>query len=171
MTTGTVTTQGTKLYFIDAVTQTNTEIVKMACPTGITGVGGGARDQLDDSCLDTIGDKTVKPGLGNPNTMTIPFNLVPRDYSHPALFELKELGTVLHWMVVLSDNEDDPNNVSFTPAIGGDEEFTVPADRSSVTFDAFISEVNLDFASNEIVRGTLTLQRSGSLVFTAYTPA
>lgn len=170
MTTGTVPTQGTKLYFIDTISATEPAIVKMACPTGITGVGGGAKDQIEQTCLDTVGDKEFSAGLGNPSPISVPFNLIPRETSHQLLFELKRLGTVLNWMEVLSDNEDDPGNASFTPEIETDDEFAVPEDRSCFTFSAYVSEVNIDAATNEIVRGTLTLQRSGVETFHAYTP-
>jgi Phage tail tube, TTP, lambda-like len=171
MTVGTVPTQGTKLYFIDTVSQTDPTIVKMACPTGITGVGGGAKDQIETTCLDTLTDKTYNAGLGNPAAISVPFNLIPRETSHQLLFELKRLGTVLNWMEVLSDNEDDPGNAAFTPAIDTDDVFEVPTDRSSFTFSAYVSEVNIDAATNEIVRGTLTLQRSGVESFFGYEPA
>lgn len=171
MTTGTVPTQGTKLYVIDTISQTEPTILKMACPTGVTGVGGGAKDQIEDTCLDTLGDKTFQAGLGNPSAISVPFNLIPREVSHQVLFEFKRLGTVLNWMLVFADNEDDPGNAAFTPAIDTDDVFEVPDDRSSITFSAYVSEVNIDAATNEIVRGTLTLQRSGSESFFGYEPA
>jgi len=171
MTTGTVPTQGTKLYMIDTVSQTDPTVVKMACPTGVTGVGAGAKDQVETTCLDTLQDKEYAAGLGNPGPISVPFNLIPREFSHQNLFELKRRGTTLAWMLVFADNEDDPGNEAFTPTLDTDDTFVVPTDRSTVTFNAYVSEVALDIATNEIVRGTLTLQRSGAEVFTAYTPS
>lgn len=162
MTVGTVRTQGTELFFLDTVSNSDAEIVKLACPTGITGLGG-ARDQIEDTCLDTTGDKTFKAGLGNPGQVTVPFNLIPRDGSHQLLFTLKEDGSVLKWIACLSESATDP-----TVAAG---EFVAPADRSSIKFEAFVSDVNIDIATNEIVRGTLILQRSGSVTFFGYEPA
>jgi hypothetical protein len=164
MTTGTVQTQGTELFVIDdSNTVTEPEIVKITCPTGITGLGG-ARDQIEDTCLDTTGDKTFKAGLGNPGQVSVPFNLIPRDGSHKSLFAWKESGTVMKWLACLSESATDPT-------VDTDGEFVKPADRTTIEFEAFVSDVNIDIATNEIVRGTLTLQRSGSVTFVGYTPA
>jgi hypothetical protein len=160
MTVGTVTTQGTELFFINTGASPDA-IVKMACPTGITGLGG-PKDQIEDTCLDTVGDKTFKGGLGNPGQVSVPFNLIPRDVSHQLLFDLKEAGTVLDWLVALSESTTDPTLLAGA--------FVPPVDRTSLEFQAYISDVNIDIATNEIVRGTLTLQRSGSVTATWFTP-
>jgi hypothetical protein len=164
MTAGTVQTQGTELFVIDdSNSVTEPEIVKMVCPTGITGMGG-ARDQIEDTCLDTTGDKTFKAGLGNPGQVNVPFNLIPRDGSHKSLFAWKESGTVMKWLVCLSESSTDPT-------VDTDGEFVKPTDRTTIEFEAYVADVNIDVANNEIVRGTLTLQRSGSVEFIGYTPA
>jgi len=163
MTVGTVRTQGTELFVVDDITTTDPTLVKMACPTGITGLGG-ARDQIEDTCLDTVGDKTYQAGLGNTGQVSVPFNLIPRDGSHQQLFAFKQDGRVMKWIACLSESGTDPT-------IDTDGSWLAPADRSSFVFDAYVSDVNIDIATNEIVRGTLTLQRSGSVTFHAYTPA
>jgi hypothetical protein len=163
MTIGTVVSQGTELFFVDTLSSSVPEIVKMACPTGITGLGG-AKDQIEDSCLDTVGDKTFKAGLGNPGTVTVPFNLVPRDGSHQVLFQLKDAGTVLKWIECLSESETDPT-------LDTDDTFIAPTDRSSFEFEGYIADVTIDAATNDLVRGTMLIQRSGSVVFNAFTPA
>ena len=163
MTTGTVRTQGTELFVIDPLNFTDPTRVKMACPTGVQGLGG-ARDQVEDTCLDTTGDKTYQAGLGNPGQVTVPFNLIPRDASHQHLFALKADGRVLKWIVCLAEGVG-------VPEIDTDGEFTAPADRSSIKFSGFVSDVTIDIATNEIVRGTLQIQRSGDVEFNAYTPA
>ena len=162
MTTGTVRTQGTELFFInpDAISPA---VVKLVCPTGVQGLGG-PRDQIESTCLDTTDDKTYVAGLGNPGQVSVPFNLIPRETSHQQLFTLKDAGTVLHWLACLSESATDPT-------MDTDYAFVAPADRSSFAFDAFIKDVNIDVATNEIVRGTLTLQRSGAVTPTWYTPA
>lgn len=163
MTTGTVKTQGTELYVIDTVTTTDPTLVKMSCPTGITGLGG-PRDQIDSTCLDTEGDKTFEAGLGNPGQVSVPFNLIPRESSHQALFGLKADGSVLHWLVLLSESDT-------APTLDTDGEFVKPTDRTTISFDAYVSDVNIDIATNEIVKGTLTLQRSGAVTFVGYEPS
>lgn len=163
MTTGVVATQGTELFFVDTLTSSVAAIVKMSCPTGISGLGG-ARDQVETTCLDTTGDKTYVAGLGNPGQVTVPFNLIPREDSHQLLFTLKAAGTVLNWIECLSEAGTDPT-------LDTDDTFIAPTDRSSFEFQGFIADVNIDAATNDIVRGTMTVQRSGDVTFNAYTPA
>lgn len=156
MTVGTVKTQGTELFFVDTVSASAASLVKLSCPTGITGLGG-AKDQIETTCLDTIGDKEFAGGLGNPGQVSVPFNLIPSDAGHQVLLDLKENGAVLDWIICLSDGTADPTLASDGLTI------VPPAARSSLTFNAYISDVNIDIATNEIVRGTLTLQRSGNV--------
>lgn len=162
MTEGVVRTQGTEVFVIDTVTGTDPELVKMACPTGVQGLGGAA-DQLESTCLDTIGDKEFEAGLGNPGQVTVPFNLIPRQTSHQRLFDWKRRGTVMRWMAALSEGTTDP-------IIGSDGDFEPPDGRSSFVFSAFVADVNIDIATNELVRGTLILQRSGNVDFHAFEP-
>ena len=164
MTVGTVATQGTEIFVIDNITVPLTPaILKIACPTGITGLGG-ARDQIEDTCLDTTGDKTFKAGLGNPGQVSVPFNLIPREGSHQKLFNFKDDGGVMSWVVCLSESATDPT-------LDTDDTFILPATRTAIEFSAFVADVNIDVATNEIVRGTLTLQRSGDVIFTGFEPA
>lgn len=164
MTTGTVKTQGTELFVIDAsVTSSEEEMYKMACPTGITGLGG-PRDQIEDTCLDTTDEKTYVAGLGNPGPVSVPFNLIPRNSSHQFLFAWKDSGANMKWLACLSESEEQPT-------VTTDGEFAKPTTRTTIAFTAYVSDVNIDIATNEIVRGTLTLQRSGPVVFVGYVPA
>lgn len=162
MTIDVVKTQGTELFFIDALTVPLTPaLVKLSCPTGITGLGGAA-DQIENTCLDNLGDKTFTRGLGNPGQVSVPFNLIPRDVSHRLLFQLKDAGTTIKWMVCLSESTTDPTLVTgnIVPA----------ATRSCLAFEGYIADVNIDVATNEIVRGTLTIQRSGTVTASWFIP-
>ena len=164
MTVGTVKTQGTELFLVDrSVTSSQPDLIKLACPTGVQGLGG-AKDQIETTCLDTIGDKEYAGGLGNPGVVTVPFNLIPREYSHQILLELKRAGAVLDWIACLSESTEQPT-------LDTDGVVVPPTTRSSLQFQGYIADVNLDVATNEIVRGTLTIQRSGDVVFNPYTPA
>lgn len=153
---GTVKTQGTELYTVDALSSSTARVLKFACPTGVTGLGG-PKDQLEDTCLDDIEDKTYKPGLGTPGQVSVPFNFIPENGSHQILFDLQESGEVLPWMIGLSDG------YGIAPTLDSDDQLEPPAspERTSALFNAYVSDVNIDIATNEIVRGTLTLQRSG----------
>ncbi len=164
MTQGLVKTQGTELFFVDAsVSASAPDLVKMSCPTGVQGLGG-AKDQIETTCLDATSDKEFEGGLGNPGTVSVPFNLIPRDFSHQSLFALKDAGTALKWIACLSDGVQQP-------ALDSDGIIVAPTLRSSFRFTGYISDVNIDIATNEIVRGTLTIQRSGKVDFFGYTPA
>lgn len=154
-----IKTQGTELYFVDALTSSVEAIVKLTCPTGVTGLGGAA-DQIDDTCLDALVDKSFTKGLGNPGQVTVPFVLKADDVgaiddSHKLLFDLKDDGSTINWLLGLSDGTAQP------AAIDSNDEITPPAGRSFLSFDAYVADLNIDIATNEVVRGTLLLQRSG----------
>lgn len=154
--TDTVKTQGSELFTVDTLTSSVAAVLKMACPTGITGLGGAA-DQIEDTCLDDLVDKSYKRGLGNPGQVTVPFNLKPAEASHQVLFDLKDAGTTLPWMICLSDGTTDPTLDSVDALVA-------PAGRTSFGFSAYVADVTIDIATNEIVRGTMLLQRSGAVV-------
>lgn len=156
---GTLKTAGTELYTVDALSSSTASVIKFACPTGITGLGGAA-DQLEDTCLDDLIDKTFTRGLGNPGQISVPFNFIPENGSHQILFDLLEAGETLPWMIGLSDG------FGIAPTLDTDDTLIAPASplRTSLGFDAYVADINIDIATNEIVRGTLTLQRSGPVV-------
>jgi hypothetical protein len=74
--------------------------------------------------------------------------------SHQELFALKDVGDTLQWIALLSDGTS-------APTLNSNEDIQPPADRTSFMFNAYIADVNIDIASNDVVKGTLTLQRSG----------
>ncbi len=152
---GTVRTQGTELFTVDAISASVASVLKFACPTGITGLGGAA-DQIEDTCLDDVSDKTYKRGLGNPGQVSVPFNFIPENASHQILFEMQESGEVLPWLIGLSDG-------TAVPTLDTDDTLIPPVspNRTSLAFYGYVSDINIDIATNEIVRGTLTIQRSG----------
>lgn len=159
MTEGVVKTQGSELFTVDALSSSVASVLKFECPTGISGLGGAA-DQIETTCLDTQGDKEYEGGLGNPGQVTVPFNFIPRSGSHQILFDLKEAREVLPWMIGLSDGVT-------PPTLDTDDTLIPPASplRTSALFNAYVADVNIDIATNEIVRGTLTLQRSGQVTW------
>jgi len=152
---GSVKTQGSKLYVVDILTASVAAIVALECPTGISGLGGAA-DQIEDTCLDNTEDKSFLRGLGNPGQVTVPFNLIPDSVSQQLLWQMKEAGDVYHWMIGLSDGVS-------APTLAGEAFATPPTDRTFLGFDAYVSDLNIDIATNTIVKGTLTLQRSGAV--------
>lgn len=154
---GEVKTQGTKLYFAAG---TPLAIMVMTCPTGITGLGG-ARDQIDSTCLSATDDKSFVGGLGNPGQVSVPFIFKPTEADQQELFALKASGVDVDWLIGFSDG-------TAAPTLDSDDSLTPPAaaDRTSAKFIAYVADVNIDIATNEIVRGTMTLQRSGAVTWT-----
>lgn len=156
MTDGVIKAQGTHLFLVDNVTVPETPaILRMACPTGITGMGAGARTQIDSTCLDALVDQESMAGLGAPGTVSVPFNFIPSAPSHRGvLTTLKDSGETLTWIVGFSDGVA-------APTLGVDDAPVWPADRTAARFRAYIAEVTIDVNTNDRVVGTLTLQRSG----------
>lgn len=152
---GEVKTQGTHLYLVD---RTGTPaLVKLTCPTGITGLTGGAAEQIDTTCLDETDTRTYARGLNAAAAIAVPFVLHPDDASHQLLFTLKEGGDTLNWIALLSES-------ATAPTLDSSDNIEPPTDRTSFTFDGYISEVSLDVGGNDVVRGTLTIQRTGPAV-------
>lgn len=149
-----IKTQGTELFFVKP---SDNSVVKVACPTGITGFGGPA-DQIDTTCLDAT-TRSFEQGLKTPAPVNVPFNFDPAQTSHQDLVDLYEAGTTTNWMLGLSDGSTDP-----TADTDGD--FTALTSRTNVVFAAFINDLTIDLATNEVVRGTMVLQPSGDRVWT-----
>lgn len=146
-----IKTQGTELYFVN-----NKAVVKLKCPTGISGLGG-AKDPIENTCLDATEDKTFMAGLGSPGQVSVPFNLDPQHASHQILFGMKESGNKTDFIICLSDGTAAPTIATNT--------LTAPTGRTSAMFTAYVADVNIEVATNAIVTGTLTLQRSGPVTW------
>lgn len=152
MTTGTVKTQGTRLHFA----YQESEILKVLCPTGISGLGGAA-DAITSTCLDSEENESER-GLLNPGPLTVPVNFIPNSASHQALIALRESGAKISWMIVLSDQEDPP------VAVDSNQRLVSPG-PTTIEFLAYVADLAIDIATNEIVRATLTVQRSGKAIW------
>ena len=149
-----VKSQGTELYYSDGSTSAPTRVV---CATTISGLGG-ARDQIDTSCLDNTADRTFVGGLGNPGQVTVGFNVHKGEISHEDILGLKASGETVSWGIYSSDDSTVPNvdtNGDLLPASG----------RVSAIFRGYVADINIDIAGNDIWRGTITIQRSGEVEF------
>lgn len=147
-----VKTQGTELYFVK-----NGTANKLTCPTGISGLGG-AKSQIDVTCLTEKEDQQFAAGLGQPGAVTVPFILDPSQVNHQDLFTLKESGEKIDWVVCLSDGTEPPTVATDT--------VTAPTGRSSAVFKGYVSDVTIEITTNEVVRGSLVIQRSGAVDWT-----
>ena len=121
---------------------------------------GGAADQIDTTCLDDTDDRQYVRGLGNPGQVTVPFVLKAGDASHADLIALKAAGTSVEWMVCMSDATTAPTVTTSTNS------FTALTTRSNIEFTGYIADLTLDGATNEVWRGTMTIQRSGAWTVT-----
>lgn len=153
MTEGVIGTKGTRLYF--AVSES--EILKVACATGIQGLGGPGT-QIALGCLEAEEEEFFR-GRKQPGTITIPIVLIPRSASHQALADLDESGDVISWMIVFSDQSGAPSTLD------SDNHLVSPG-STTVEFLAYVEDIDLNVDDNEVVRGTLTLQRSGAKAWT-----
>lgn len=154
-------TQGTHLFIMDPDAEAPA-IVKFKCPTAITGITAGARSSIDTTCLDATDSSSMEAGLATPGATSIPFIFDPDNGGHQAIFGLKARGETVRWLVALSDGIASP-----TITAG---EMVPPTDRTSFEFSAFIADLDIPIDANEVVRGTLTLQRSGPVDVTFKNP-
>lgn len=150
MTTGVIETKGTRLYFLTS-SGSPQNILKVACATGISGLGGAA-DQIDITCLDSE-EAESRPGFKRPGVVQVPINFIPRSAAHQAILDLEESGETVDWMIVFSDQDGTP-----TENAG----LLVTPGATSVRFQGYVVDTDLNVASNEIVRGTLSIQRVGA---------
>ena len=146
-----VVSHGTDIVFIDPAAPTET--IVMECPTGAS-KSGGARNMIEVLCLGSI-DPLSRPGSRTATTYSVPFALVPTDEGHQRLYALEELGVVVPFAIALSDG-----TAALTVTDG---EFAAPTDRTAFIFDAVIEDISEEIATNDVVRGTLTLRVDGAI--------
>lgn len=147
-----IKTQGTDLYWASGPTA----VKRVVCATGITGLGG-ARDQVDTSCLDNTQDRTFIGGLGNPGQVTVSFNVHKGEVAHEDLLALKASGATVSWGIYSSDGVTAPTAV--------DSAMQPVADRVSAIFQGYVADINIDIQGNDIWKGSVTIQRSGAVAF------
>jgi hypothetical protein len=139
--------------------------LRVGCLGGVAGIGyrvaggglGGAANQIDITCLDST-EMEYSRGLLNPGQVTVPINFIARSEAHQALLDLRESGDTVSWMMVLSDQASAPTSVD------SDDRLVSPGDTTA-EFLAYVADFTFDAPMNDIVRGSLTLQRSGAVVW------
>lgn len=162
MTTGTIRTKGTRLYFATPTDASSDDpdgvtIKYVLCATGVQGLGGAA-DQIDISCLESQEREYVQ-GMANPGQVTVPFNMIPSAGSHQALMALQASGAVIGWMVTFSDAV----TAGTVPVSIDSNGRLVSTGPTTAEFLGYVSDVTIDVQTNEIVRGNLIVQRSGAI--------
>lgn len=149
-----IKSQGSELFIVNP---SDNSVIKLSCPTGISGLGGPA-DRIETTCLDAV-TKSYVQGLKDPAQVTVPFNFDPRQASHQSVNDLFEAGTETYFMVALSDGVT-------TPSADSNGEFNPLTTRTNAVFFGYIADLNIDIALNDIVKNSMAIQRSGSVVWT-----
>lgn len=147
-----IKSQGTDLYWASGPTA----VTRAVCITSIAGLGG-ARDQIETSCLDNTTDKTFVGGLGTPGQVTVPFNVHKDEISHADLLALKTSGATVSWGIYSSDSATVPTAVASV--------MQPVTSRASAIFSGYVADVTIDIAGNDIWKGTITIQRSGDVTW------
>lgn len=162
MTEGVIETKGTKLFFADPLSASSSDpdgvvILSVACPTAISGLGG-SKPQINKSCLGSE-EEEFFPGRPNPSQINVPFNCIFRSAAHQALISLDASSEIISWLVLFSDG-------ALTPPTSVDsDDRLVSAGPTSVEFLGYVADLNFDVQQNDIVRGTLVIQRTGAKVW------
>lgn len=157
MSEGIIATKGTRLYFGWAPGASSSDsdgvvILKVACPTGLTGLTSGEAPRIDVTCLDSEA-RDYAAGLQDLPSIQVPINLIPRSEAHQALMDAEEAGSTLNipWMVVLSDNPNAPTTLD-------SDGFLASPGPTNRYFKGYVSNFSEDYAVGEYVRATVTIQ-------------
>lgn len=149
-------TQGTSLFVL--IPGSTPTIARVTCVKEVTGVGAGAKDQIDVTCLEDTEDRQYVAGLATPSAVTMSVNYDPSDGEYESLLDLKESGENTQFFLGLSDGA---KTIAPTLTAGVP---TFPTTRSFLEFTGFISEFPFDFAQNTVITSAISVQRSGSIV-------
>lgn len=152
-------TQGTELFVLDE-SGSPPVVVEIGCPTTYN-PGGSSRDQIEITCLGDA-ERSYESGVGTPAQETFEIIFDPDDDSHRLLETLQESGAKASWYAGLSDGTNAPTS----PA----GELVAATSRTGFIFTASVAGVSYAIPVNEVVRATVTLQRSGARVWTYKNP-
>lgn len=144
-------TQSTTLY-VNSAANTMTAITETTSVDGIA----GARDQIDTTNFAST-EREYLAGFANPSPVQIGLNWDPINTTHRTLETLYTAGTPVIWVIGLADG-------TAPPTIAGST-VTYPTTRSYMTFTGYISEISKTLGTNDAVRATLSIQRSGPVTY------
>ena len=151
-----VHTQGTHLYVVDTSGAT-AKLAQIDCVKSITGLGSGTSSKIDVTRLSDTGSRRQVSGLSDPESISIPYQFDTSENNHRLFEALK--GKNVQWMFLMSDGEGVP---TLDTASG---KMTAPTTRTGASFVGFIEANAIEWAENEVVRGTLTIARSGNIEY------
>lgn len=144
--------QGTQVYFLDPETK---KVVAVQCATNFN-PGGAPRDAIDSTCMEDTYSSSI-PGLRQNASATLNINADDRYESHYRLWELFQIDDLeAHpWVIGF------PGSKSIPTVNTAGTEFVLPEDRTWFLFNGYITDFPLDFESNALITGAITIQRSG----------
>ena len=152
----TLKTQGTEIFLLDE-TDTGNEVRKLGQITGGTGVGGEA-GEIDVTDLDSVAMEFVT-GLKDNGSISLNINWDPQNTSHQTLDALVG-GPNKRFLICCSEAATDPT-FGGSPA-----EYTLPATRTKLDFQAGVRSFQKDFTTDEVWRGSVTMRISGDITIT-----
>lgn len=145
-----IKTQKTALYFASA---TDADVTKLGAITDFNGLGG-QKGEIDATNMDSDA-KEFFTGLEDSGTFTLGVNIDPKDASQQDVFDLKDSGEVVRWVLALSDG-------TAAPTVA-DNVVTLPATRTMFAFDASVQQFTVSGAADNIVKGQLSLRITGAI--------
>lgn len=152
-------TQGTELFVLDE-TVSPSVVVQIGCPTNYN-PGGSTRDQIDTTCLGDE-ERTYESGIGTPAQETLDLIFDPDDDSHRLLEAMQTSGEKAQFYVGLSDG-------TTSPTVSGGA-LQAASSRTGYVFEASVAGVSYAIPTNDVVRASVSLQRSGARVWTYKNP-
>lgn len=136
----TIKTTGTTLV-IDNGSGTNTDIT-LGEVISITGLGSGTNTEIDTTTLASTA-KEFRIGLTDNGTASMEINFDPDNAGQDELIVIRDAQTSREFKLTFPEGTD---------KVG--------------TFSAYVTSFSVDVNTDDIVRGTVTLRLTGSLVFT-----
>lgn len=146
-------TKGTQMW-VEAVTTAGPAWLQIACPTGITGLGG-AKSEIDETCLDSE-EMESSPGMAQPGTLSVNLNFDPAVISHQELWELFENDQIRRFAIGMSDGAK-----TILPTFDTAGEAVFPSTRSFIEFRGYVLDFPLDFALNSNATSGVQIKRTG----------
>jgi hypothetical protein len=151
-----IKTQKTALYFAVA-----DAMLKLGALTEFNGLGG-QKGEIDATNLDSDA-KEFFTGLEDSGTFSCNINIDPADGSQQALFDIKDSGEVVTFVLALSDGTAAPTIVT--------DVVTAPTARTAFIFDASVQQFTVSGGADSIVKGAVSLRITGSITRAWKTPS
>ena len=150
-----IKTQDTEFFLLDSGDSGN-EVRKIAQVTSITGLGSGSASEITTTNFDSSAQEFLV-GLSDGGSITLSIDFDPGDAGHTTLQSLKG-GANKRFLIACSEAATDPTYSSG---------YTLPTDRTTFDFNAGVTQFQLDWNTDDVIRGTVTLRVSGAITFTA----